>query len=165
MNPQDTFVARLRRARQRRGVSLDEIATRIRVKPELLDAFERNDLTDWPKGLYSRAWVRGYAEAVGLDPVDTVDEFCRLYLHGDRRARSTMREMAGIASTDSEYRDEYGGEERRQGERRAVDSATRRGHSVWHAWRVLRARIATLWVMLFTRPGRAEGRSGAMGDW
>ena len=87
MNPQVTFVTRLRRERQRHGISLEDIAQQSRVKLELLDAFENNDLTDWPRGLYARAWVRAYAVAVGLDPVDTVDEFCRLYLHGDRRAR------------------------------------------------------------------------------
>jgi transcriptional regulator with XRE-family HTH domain len=164
MNPQLTFVARLRRARHARGVSLDQIAVRIRVKPELLDAFEQNDLADWPKGLYARAWVRGYAEAVGLDPADTVDEFCRLYLHGDRRAGSTMRELAGITEADSGYRDEYAGEERRKGERRAAEAAGQ-GPAAGHAWRALRGRVATLWASMFPRPGRAEGRSGAMGDW
>ena len=87
MNPQLTFVTRLRRERLRNGISLDDIATPNRIKVELLEAFENNDLTDWPRGLYARAWVRAYATAVGLDPADTVDEFCRLYLHGDRRAR------------------------------------------------------------------------------
>jgi hypothetical protein len=38
-------------------------------------------------GLHARLGA-GYAVAVGLDPGDTVDEFCRLYLHGDRRARN-----------------------------------------------------------------------------
>jgi transcriptional regulator with XRE-family HTH domain len=115
MNPQLTFVSRLRRERLRNGISLDDIATQNRIKVELLEAFENNDLTDWPRGLYARAWVRAYAVAVGLDPADTVDEFCRLYLHGDRRARSTIRELASITATDSEYRDDIGHEERRRG--------------------------------------------------
>ena len=100
MNPQLTFIARLRRERLRSGVSLTAIASKSRVKVELLEAFENNDLTDWPRGLYARAWVRAYAIAVGLDPADTVDEFCRLYLHGDRRARSTIREIAEITAND-----------------------------------------------------------------
>src|SRR6478672_5208727 len=114
MNPQVTFVTRLRRERQRHGIALDDIARQSRIKPELLEAFENNDLTDWPRGLYARAWVRAYAVAVGLDPADTVDEFCRLYLHGDRRARSTIREIAEITATDSEYRDDIGHDDRRR---------------------------------------------------
>ena len=154
MNPQLTFVAHLRRTRMRNGVSLDQIAARTRVKRELLEAFEQNDLTDWPRGLYARAWVRGYAVAVGLDPADTVDEFCRLYLHGDRRARSTMRDLAGIASSPSEYHDEYALEERRRGARQAVTQRSWYTPAV-QLWRALRYRIATLWASLFAKPGRA----------
>lgn len=144
MNPQLTFVARLRRERQRRGISLDQIATQTRVKRELLEAFEKNDLTDWPRGLYARAWVRGYATAVGLDPADTVDEFCRLYLHGDRRARSTIQEIASITANESEYRDEFGHEERRRSARRAARPPA------WHSpftswWRTVRNAFVGAW--------------------
>jgi cytoskeletal protein RodZ len=108
MNPQDAFVTRLRRYRERNQISLDELASMLRVKRELLEAFERNDLSEWPRGLYARAWVRAYANAVGLDPADTVEQFCRLFPHGDRRAGGTMQEMAAIVAHASEYRDEFG---------------------------------------------------------
>jgi hypothetical protein len=107
MNPQEAFVTRLRRHRQRNRIPLEEIATDIRVKPELLEALERNDLAAWPKGLYARAWIRAYASAVGLDPIDTVDEFCRLFPQGDRRASSTIKEIASIVASPSAYRDEF----------------------------------------------------------
>ncbi len=107
MNPQDTFVLRLRRHRERHQISLKEVAAVTRVKRELLEAFERNDLSDWPRGLYARAWMRAYASVVGLDPIDTVDEFCRLFPHGDRRTGRTLQEMAGIVVHASEYRDEF----------------------------------------------------------
>jgi hypothetical protein len=64
-------------------------------------------LSGWPRGLYARAWVRAYASAIGLDPIDTVDEFCRLFPHGDRRAGGTVQEIAAIVAHDSEYRDEF----------------------------------------------------------
>jgi hypothetical protein len=154
MNPQLTFVARLRRERLRSGISLDQIAAQTRVKRELLEAFENNDLTDWPRGLYARAYIRGYADAVGLDPADTVDEFCRLYLHGDRRARTTMREIASIASADSEYRDEHEHVERRRGAR--AEAAVRPWYApLQHTWRTLKVRVMTLWANLFMKPGRA----------
>jgi cytoskeletal protein RodZ len=121
MDPQDAFVTRLRRYRERSQISLDEIATMTRVKRELLEAFERNDLSEWPRGLYARAWVRAYASAVGLDPSDTVDEFCRLFPHGDRRLGGTIQEIATIVAHASEYRDEFGHVvERRRSEQVAV---------------------------------------------
>ena len=115
MNPQEAFVTRLRRHRQRNGISLDDMAGDTRVKRELLEALERNDLSEWPRGLYARAWIRAYASAVGLDPIDTVDEFCRLFPQGDRRAQSTIREIASIVAAESAYRDEFEhAEDRRQ---------------------------------------------------
>jgi branched-subunit amino acid aminotransferase/4-amino-4-deoxychorismate lyase len=107
MTNQETFTTRLRRHRQRTRMSLAEIAAKTRVKEELLDALERNDLTDWPRGLYARSYVRAYATAIGLDPEYTVNEFCQLFPHGDRRARETMKEIAAIVASDSEWQDEF----------------------------------------------------------
>ena len=45
MTPQETFVTRLRRHRERSRIALDDIAATTRIKRELLDAFERGDLT------------------------------------------------------------------------------------------------------------------------
>ena len=107
MNPQETFITRLRRHRERNRISIDEICTETRIKRELLEAFEHFDLANWPRGVYARAWVRAYASAVGLDPIDTVDEFCRLFPQGDRRSGGTVQEIAAIVAHPSEYRDEF----------------------------------------------------------
>jgi hypothetical protein len=147
MTPQETFVARLRRYRQRNAISLDEISGTTRIKRELLEAFENNDLAAWPRGLYARAWIRAYASAVGLDPIDTVDEFCRLFPHGDRRANVTIREIAEIVAAPSEYRDEFShAEDRRHGGPpvRRVTPQTGHAHLVQSA-RALCLRIAG-WV-------------------
>ena len=107
MTPQETFVTRLRRHRQRNRVSLEEIAAEMRVKGELIEALENNDLSEWPRGLYARALIRTYATVVGLDPGDTVDDVCRLFPQGDRRASGTSRNIASIVASESEYRDEF----------------------------------------------------------
>jgi hypothetical protein len=137
MSPQETFVTRLRRQRLRARVSIEQIADSLRIKPEIIGAFEANDLSEWPKGLYSRAWVRAYALAVDLDPVDTVDEFCRLFPQGDRRAGGTIQEIAAIVASPSEYRDEHTHEEGR----RATDQVVADHKPAWHAF--------------VTQPGRA----------
>jgi transcriptional regulator with XRE-family HTH domain len=107
MTTQETFISRLRRHRERNRISLDEIVGETRIKREQLEAFERGDLTVWPRGIYARAWIRGYATVVGLDPIDTVDEFCKLFPQGDRRAEETFREFAAIIAHPSTYRDEF----------------------------------------------------------
>jgi cytoskeletal protein RodZ len=136
MTPQELFVTRLRRQRLRARVSVEQIAETLRIKPELVAAFENNDLSEWPRGLYSRAWVRAFATAVDLDPVDTVDEFCRLFPHGDRRSGSTIQGIASIVASPSEYRDEFAHPRGRRSSDRAVESK-----QPWHAF--------------LTQPGRA----------
>ena len=107
MSPQETFISRLRRHRERNHISLEEIVSQTRIKREQLEAFERGDLENWPRGIYARAWVRGYASIIGLDPIDTVDEFCKLFPHGDRRAQPTFRDFAAIIAHPSTYQDEF----------------------------------------------------------
>ena len=107
MTPQETFISRLRRHRERNYISLEEIVSQTRIKREQLEAFERGDLENWPRGIYARAWVRAYASIIGLDPIDTVDEFCKLFPHGDRRAQPTFRDFAAIIAHASTYQDEF----------------------------------------------------------
>ena len=133
---QETFIARLRRHRERNQISIQQIAITTRVKPELFEAFERNDLSGWPRGLYARAWIRGYANVIGLDAIDTVDEFCRLFPQGDRRMATTVQEVAAIVAHPSEYREEIAPEldRRRSGAGSDATSAP--------AWYVALARSA-----------------------
>ena len=107
MTDQEAFSTYLRRHRQRSGTTLPGIAAATRIRVELLEGLERNDFAGWPRGLYARAYVRDYATAIGLDPEEAVDEFCRLFPHGDRRVRGTMKEMAAIIAEDSTWRDEF----------------------------------------------------------
>ena len=57
----------LRRARQRRGLTLQQIAQGTRIPLRHLSALERDEFAVLPGGMYRRAQVRAYADAVGLD--------------------------------------------------------------------------------------------------
>jgi len=71
----DDFGGKLRQARERRGISLRQIAASTKISAAALEALERNDISKLPGGIFSRAFVRAYAVEVGLDPDDTVKEF------------------------------------------------------------------------------------------
>ena len=86
MADQEQFGPRLRREREKRRIELDEIATATNVGVELWEGLERNDFSRWPTGIFARAFVRDYARVVGLDADAIVDEFCRHFTIGDRRA-------------------------------------------------------------------------------
>jgi cytoskeleton protein RodZ len=69
------FGGRLREARERRGMSLREIANATKISVAVLEALERNDVSRLPGGIFGRAFVRSYAVEVGLDPERTIHEF------------------------------------------------------------------------------------------
>jgi cytoskeleton protein RodZ len=71
----DDFGSRLRAARERKGISLREIANRTKISVAVLDALERNDISRLPGGIFSRAFVRSYANEVGLDPEQAIQDF------------------------------------------------------------------------------------------
>src|SRR5437870_8851903 len=69
------FGGTLREARERRGVSLRQIAEATKIGISALEALERNDISRLPGGIFSRAFVRSYAAEIGVDPEQTVREF------------------------------------------------------------------------------------------
>jgi cytoskeleton protein RodZ len=75
------FGSKLRQARERKGVTLREIATRTKISVAVLESLERSDVSRLPGGIFSRGFVRSYAKEVGLDPDSTVEEFIGLFPH------------------------------------------------------------------------------------
>jgi transcriptional regulator with XRE-family HTH domain len=69
----------LRRARERRGVSLPDIAAATKISRSLFEGLERGDCSRWPGGIYSRAYVREYARAIGLPADDVVARFVECF--------------------------------------------------------------------------------------
>jgi transcriptional regulator with XRE-family HTH domain len=71
----DTLGARLRTQRERKRIALSAIAERTKIRASVFEALERDDPSGWPAGIYRRAFVRAYAEAIGIDPEPVVREF------------------------------------------------------------------------------------------
>jgi hypothetical protein len=67
--------SKLRDARERRGLSLRQIANTTKITVAALDALERNDVSRLPGGIFSRAFVRSFAIEVGLNPEEAIQEF------------------------------------------------------------------------------------------
>ncbi len=65
---------RLKTARTEKGLSIDDVAKQIKFRKEYLDAIERMQVTQLPKGLVN-PYVRDYARFLGLDTRQCVDDF------------------------------------------------------------------------------------------
>jgi len=57
----------LRTARERAGLTLQQVSNTTKIPQRHLDAIEHGDLSVVPKGPYRRGEVRAFAEAVGVD--------------------------------------------------------------------------------------------------
>jgi transcriptional regulator with XRE-family HTH domain len=109
MGERQAFGTNLRRRRIQHGISLEQIAASTKVSADLWEALERSDLSRWPTGIYARAYVRAYAVEIGVDPDVTVDEFCRLFPNGDRRAERVVRGQAAIVGHELQWQDDLVG--------------------------------------------------------
>jgi len=97
-NPRQAFVSRLRTCRERRGLTLDEIAARTKIRRSYLASLESNDLSTWPGGIYRRAYIRSYALALGLAPDQVVEEFSATFLEFGDHGNGHPQAAGGSAS-------------------------------------------------------------------
>ena len=74
-----SFGTRLRQQREQRQVSLDDISAKTKIKVALLEGLEGDDLSRWPQGIFRRAYIRAYAQAIGLEPDAVLQQFLALY--------------------------------------------------------------------------------------
>lgn len=73
------FGSTLRRQRERQNITVKMLEARTKISASLLTGLEKGDCSRWPAGIYSRSWIRAYAEAVGLDPEVTVAQFAACF--------------------------------------------------------------------------------------
>ena len=73
------FGARLRQRREQQQITLATIAEQTKIKVSLLEGLEQGDVSHWPMGIFRRAFLRAYAQAIGLEPAVVLHEFLTLY--------------------------------------------------------------------------------------
>src|SRR5262245_65729563 len=62
----------LRRERELRHISLDDVAERTKISRRYLEAIEEGRYDRLPGETFVRGFIRSYAQSVGLDPEDTL---------------------------------------------------------------------------------------------
>ena len=75
----EDFGRGFRRAREKSGLTLAQIAADTKLSVRNLTALENNRIDQLPGGIYRRAIVRAYAAHVGLDPEKTLRAFLTRY--------------------------------------------------------------------------------------
>jgi cytoskeleton protein RodZ len=86
------FGATLKKARESKGISLDQIAKTTRISTRLLNAIENEEFHLLPGGIFNRGFIRAFADAVGVDPDQAVADYERL---------SSVREPENVVASAS----------------------------------------------------------------
>jgi cytoskeleton protein RodZ len=69
------FGDRLRREREMRGITLDEIAESTKISRRHLEALERERFDQLPGGVFAKGFVRAYAHFLGIDEDQAVADY------------------------------------------------------------------------------------------
>lgn len=89
----------LRHARERKGLTIEQLARTTRITASLLHALENNAFDKVPSGIFARGFIRSYAREVGLDPEEMVQQ----YLEESGDTIGTAEPVAG-AELDEDIR-------------------------------------------------------------
>jgi len=74
-----SFGPRLKAHRERQGITLQDIADSTKIGLSLLSSLERNDVSQWPKGIFRRAFLRSYTRAIDIPFEPVWAEFSQLF--------------------------------------------------------------------------------------
>ena len=68
----------LRNKREEAGLDLREVAHTLKFQYEYLKALEAEDLKRLPPDVYVKAYIRGYAKLLDIDPLPLLDDYAEL---------------------------------------------------------------------------------------
>lgn len=71
----EKFGERLRREREMRGISLEEIAEATKIGTRSLRALEQENFSQLPGGIFNKGFVRAYARFLGIDEEQAVSDY------------------------------------------------------------------------------------------
>lgn len=72
-----SFGEKLRRERESRNTTIEEIASTTKIQRGYLEALERNKFDGLPGGAFGKFYIRAYAEVLGFDPRPLIADYDR----------------------------------------------------------------------------------------
>lgn len=98
------FGGMLRERRRSLGLSIQQVANTIKIRPQIIEFFENGDFTSMPPRGYAQGMISSYARYLGLNPRDVVNAyFDELYIfeNSDEGRAGSYHEPPALVSTRS----------------------------------------------------------------
>jgi transcriptional regulator with XRE-family HTH domain len=98
----DSLGEYLQQAREAKGLTLEEVASRTRILPQYLKAVEENNYTRLPDEVFAKGFVRSYARLLGMDEDAVIRKFNES--GGQFYAKRAERETLKLKQQEEERR-------------------------------------------------------------
>ncbi len=98
------FGGMLRERRRSLGLSIQQVANTIKIRPQIIEFFENGNFTSMPPRGYAQGMISSYARYLGLNPRDVVNAyFDELYIfeNSDEGRADSYHEPSALVSTRS----------------------------------------------------------------
>jgi cytoskeletal protein RodZ len=69
------FGDKFRKAREKKGISLDDVSNVTKISARMLQAIEEEHFDQLPGGVFNKGFIRAYARHVGLNDEEAVNEY------------------------------------------------------------------------------------------
>ncbi len=92
---------RLQAARISIGLTLDDVANKMRLSAAILSSLEENDFEDITAPIFVKGYLRSYARIVNLDEEEIIKQYSKFYTQNDPPISSTSNTSPEINSGDA----------------------------------------------------------------
>jgi cytoskeleton protein RodZ len=92
---------RLQAARIKKGLSLEDVASRMHLSPGILEAIEENDFDEITAPIFVKGYLRAYARIVSLGEDEMIHQYVDFYSEEDPPINSTSHIVPELSATDA----------------------------------------------------------------
>ena len=92
---------RLQAARIKNGLTIEDVANRMHLSGNILEAIEENNFDEITAPIFVKGYLRAYARIVDLNEDEIIEQYLHLYSEEDPPINSTSNVVPELSSTDT----------------------------------------------------------------
>ncbi len=92
---------RLQAARIQMGLSLDDVANRMHLSPNILEAIEENNFEEVTAPIFVKGYLRAYARIVSIDEDEMIEQYVQYYSDEDPPISSVSNVAPELTAADA----------------------------------------------------------------
>lgn len=105
-----SFGDRLKRTRENRKLTLDQVATATKISIRMLKALEDEKFDQLPGGIFNKGFVRSYARFLGIDEAQAVNDYMQASGAANQAPAAEDAELKAIAERKDKERERQRGQ-------------------------------------------------------